>query len=201
MHIDCFTHPAPEILPFLWLGSEAAEQAGLSRLCRKEACPACRTLAEKRNHTAALSATRPGLSAAECKSKAGARAQPAAPAARALVRPVTCTVTHCSEGVKAHHAAAQAGTSADGEPVTATECAPAPALEFAPAMMADGAPIVAADGALALALDFARVVIGVSLPAQPIVDSAIATAATAYGTMNAKSMAVSRDHPPRSPGG
>jgi len=68
-------------------------------------------------------------------------------------------------------------------------------------MMADGAPIVAADGALALALDFARVVIGVSLPAQPIVDSAIATAATAYGTMNAKSMAVSRDHPPRSPGG
>ena len=123
---------------------------------------------------------------ADCTPDSDARAQPTAPAAGALVGPVTGTLGHSSGGVGADHAPAQAaGTAADGEPVTAADCAPAPAVECAPAVVADGAPVAAADCAPTLALDRARVAIGVSRPAQPSVDSAIATVAAAYGTMNA----------------
>ena len=168
------------------LGSKAAEQSGISRLCREKVCPACRTLAEKRNRTAELSATRGKLEAVDCTPDADARAQPAAPAAGALVGRVTGTVGHSSLGVGADHAPAQvAGTAADGEPVTAADCAPAPAVQCAPAVVADGAPIAAADCAPDLALDRARVAIGVSRLAQPSVDSAIATVAAAYVTMSA----------------
>jgi len=149
-------------------------------------CPACRTLSEKRNRTAALSATRAELAAVDCTPDADARAQPAAPAAGALVGPVTGTVGHSSGGVGADQGPDQAaGTAADGEPATAADCAPAPAVQCAPAVVADGAPIAAADGAPARALARARVAIGVSRTAQPSVDSAIATVASAYGTMNA----------------
>jgi len=48
-------HPSPGIMPFLWSGAKAAEQAGLSRLDLEKVCPACRTLAEKRNRSAAPS--------------------------------------------------------------------------------------------------------------------------------------------------
>jgi len=179
-------HQSIEIFPFRWLGPKAAEQAGRSRLCREQVCPACRTVAEKRNRTAALSATRAELAAADFTPDADARAQPTSPAARSLVGPVTGTVWHSSGGVGAVHAPAQAaGTAADGEPVTAADCAPAPAVQCAPAVVADGAPVSAADCAPALALDRARVAIGVSRPAQPSVDSAIATVAAAYGTMSA----------------
>jgi len=58
-------HPSPGIMPFLWSGAKVAEQAGLPRLDREKVCPACRTLAEKRNRSAApsigpLACPRPG---------------------------------------------------------------------------------------------------------------------------------------------
>jgi len=177
-------HPSPGILPILWLGPKAAEKAGLSRLRLQKVLPARCTLSEKRNHEAALSATRADLAAADCTPAADARAQPTAPAAGALVGRVTGTVGHSSLGVGADHAPAQvAGTAADGEPVTAADCASAPAVQCAPAVVSDGASIAAADCAPALALDRARVAIGVFRPAQPCVDSVIETVAAAYGTM------------------
>jgi len=128
IHIDVSTdkkrtvHPSPGILPFLWLGPKAAEQAGLSRLCREKAFSACRTLAERRNRTAALYSTRAGLAVAACTPDAVARAHPTAPAAGALVSPVAGTVGHSSGGVGADNVPAQAvGATADGAPVTAAD--------------------------------------------------------------------------------
>ena len=62
-------HPSPGIMRFLWSGAKSAEQAKLRLLDREKVCPACRTLAEKRNRFATtsvgpLSCPKPGAPSA-----------------------------------------------------------------------------------------------------------------------------------------
>jgi len=189
------THGAlcPGIFPLLRLGPKAAEQAGLSRLCREKVCPACRTLPEKRNRTEALSSRRAGVEAADFASDPDARVESTAPPVGSFVRPAAGTIGRSSRGVAANHEPALATgkaadgapvTAADGAPVTTADCAPASSVEFVAMAVADCVPIAAADCAPAMPVDCAGVAGRTAGPAQPSVDSAIATVAAASGIIN-----------------
>jgi len=156
--------------------------------------PAGRTLAEKRNRTAEPSSKRAGVQAAKFVSGPDARVESTAPPVGSFVRPAAGTIGRSSRGESADEEPAQAtGTAADGAPVTAargapvttSDCALASSVESVATAVADCAQIAATDCAPAVPVDFARMAGGTAGPAQPSVDSAIATVAAASGTVNA----------------
>jgi len=173
-------HPSPGIMPFLWSGKKGAEQAGLPRLSREKVCPACRTLAEKRNR-AENSSVGPLASPMPRALTAGGQAAPQG-------RDVDLSLAREDGRVLSGSAAGeQALCAATGSPAAAAAGATGCGIGRAVDAVGDGAPATAAAAVVNAQVTHVSPSGGAGLEARaagPSVDLAIATVLAACGSLD-----------------